>query len=540
MARPNFLFISTHDINPHLGCYAGVWPGAEEAVTPRLDALAAEGVRFDSALAAAPVCAPARSAIFTGVYPTAAGTMHMRANAVPPPEVQLVPEILRRAGYFATNNWFTDFQFDVPPTAFDYCGDNAHWRDRPDPQTPFFAAFHSLITHESKLYEDGARLVDVLSQVAPDARRDAAEVTLPPYYPDLPEFRTAWANYLNLISAMDQWVGRLVDDLAADGLSENTVVIFWSDHGIGMPGGKRWAAEAGLRVPLIVRWPAAIAGGQVRTDVVETMDLAATILEIAGVKVPENMDSAPLISSAGAALVSDGLAFGARDRMMDDEDTSRTVRDDRYRYIRHMHPDRSPMQFGKYPDQFPPTQRLRMMKYAEARQVADGELPSLLTEPQRRLVATTKEPEEFYDLVNDPHQTTNLIADPTVTDHVSRLREQLDQWMRGTGDLGLKDELDLIRAWSPGGVRPQTDTPEVEMQEGMLRATSTTEGASIGWTKNEPDLRPPQQFEARLGRRIQLDLPWNVYTDPIPQDDGPVWFRAWRLGFEPSETVRIG
>ncbi|GAA3641180.1 hypothetical protein GCM10022200_26170 [Microbacterium awajiense] len=540
MARPNFLFISTHDINPHLGCYEGVWPGAEQAVTPRLDDLARSGVRFDTALAASPVCAPSRSAIFTGAYPTKVGTMHMRANAVPPPEVELVPEILRRAGYFTTNNWFTDFQFDVPPTAFDYCSDDAHWRDRPDPSMPFFAAFHSLITHESKLYETGAALVDAKSQVPPDARQDPAAVQLPPYYPDTAEFRTAWANYLDLIAAMDHWVGRLLDQLDADGLRENTVVIFWSDHGIGMPGGKRWAAEAGLRVPLIVGWPAAIAGGRARTDVVETLDLAATVLSLAGLDVPAYMDAAPLFTQDGQDLVSDGLAFGARDRMMDDEDTSRTVRDVQYRYTRHLHPDRSPLQYGKYPDQFPPTRQLRQMRYAEARQLADGELPSLLSPPQRRLVATTKDPEELYDLVADPHQTTNLASRPEYAAVKSGLSRALDDWIDATGDLGLIDECQLIARWSPDGARPRTNAPVAVSTDEGIHLTCATEGASIGWRLDAPDRRPPQDFETRLGQRIQLDSPWNVYTAPIPPDVGRVWTRAWRLGFEASETVEIG
>src|SRR5690242_7507752 len=117
--RPNILWITTHDISPDLGCYAGVWPGAEYAHTPNLDRLAAEGARYDHAFATTPVCAPSRSAIITGMFPTAIGTMHMRTKAVPPPEVRCFPEYLRAAGYYCTNAAFTDYQFETPVTVYD-------------------------------------------------------------------------------------------------------------------------------------------------------------------------------------------------------------------------------------------------------------------------------------------------------------------------------------------------------------------------------------------------------------------------------------
>ncbi|MGO1200712.1 MAG: sulfatase-like hydrolase/transferase, partial [Dermabacteraceae bacterium] len=165
MNRPNILWISTHDINPHLGTYAGIWPGAEQARTPNLDRLAAQGARFDRAYASAPVCAPSRSAIITGCHPTSIGTMHMRSNAVLPEEIRLLPELLREAGYYTTNNWFRDFQTEAPGTAFDDDSSTAHWRGRPE-GAPFFAAFHGLITHESQIYLDSEALREASPHVA--------------------------------------------------------------------------------------------------------------------------------------------------------------------------------------------------------------------------------------------------------------------------------------------------------------------------------------------------------------------------------------
>ena len=192
MTMPNVLWISTHDINPHLGCYAGIWPGAEQATTPTLDRLAADGLRFDRAMATAPVCAPARSSIMTGQFTTAIGTMHMRTSAVPPDETVLLPQLFRAAGYHTTNNWFTDFQMEIPNPVFDACSTRAHWRDRLPGQS-FFAMVHLLTTHESQIYLDGARYGAATAHVPDDARVDPATVQLPPYHPDTEPFRTAWA-----------------------------------------------------------------------------------------------------------------------------------------------------------------------------------------------------------------------------------------------------------------------------------------------------------------------------------------------------------
>jgi len=280
---PNILWISTHDINPHLGAYAGVYPGAECARTPNLDRLAAEGMRFDRAFAAAPICAPSRSAIMTGCYPTAIGTMHMRTKAVPPPQVRLFTEYLREAGYYTTNNWFTDFQVPTPASAFDDCGATAHWRNRPAADTPFFAA-HGMTTHESRIYLDDEAFAQLTRHVGAADRHDPDSVRLPPYYPDTETFRRSWARYLDLITEMDHWVGELLAQLDADGLAENTIVVFWSDHGPGMPRAKRWINDSGLHEPLIARWPGRVAPGSVNTEVVQLMDLAPTMLRLAAAR----------------------------------------------------------------------------------------------------------------------------------------------------------------------------------------------------------------------------------------------------------------
>ncbi|MBC7278085.1 sulfatase [Nocardioides sp.] len=536
---PNIVWISTHDINPHLGSYQGLWPDADQPSTPRLDRLAREGVRFDQAFAAAPVCAPARSAIMTGCYPISIGTMHMRTKAVPPDEVRLVSEQFRKSGYYATNNWFTDFQVDTPPTAFDDCSPGAHWRNRPE-GSPFFASFHSLITHESRIYGDAAYAAET-EELSAEERVNPDSTSFPPYHPDTEPFRRAWARYYDLTTAMDAWVGRILDELEEDGLTEDTLVVFWSDHGASFPRAKRWANEAGLRVPLLARWPGRIAAGSTRDEVVQTMDLAPTILAAAGLDIPAHMHGTPLFDAAGSDLPAAPYAFGARDRMDAQEDAVRTVRDHRFRYTLNLHPDRSGMQYNYYPDHLDTWGELRRLVHEEGQRLSFGEAPSILTDLQRSILTVPRPEEELYDIAVDPHETSNLAADPEYADVKQRLRRALDQWRATYGDLGTMPERELLDQWRPGGVPRRTATPEVTVTDGRVTVSCATPAASIGWTTMPPaeprDLTPVEQ---QTGSPVQDGRHWHVYADPFLLPEGAdVWIAAWRLGYAPSNEVRL-
>ena len=533
--RPNIVWISTHDINPDLGCYAGVWPGAEYAHTPNLDALAARGVRFDNAFAAAPICAPARSAIITGCFPTAIGTMHMRSKAVPPPEVRLLPEIFRQAGYYCTNNWFTDFQMDLPETVFDECSWTAHWRNRPDADTPFFAMFHGMTTHESKVYLEDDAFAAETKNVPDEVRHDPALAPLPPYYPDDEAFRTAWAKYADLITEMDHWVGQIVAELEADGLLEDTIVVFWSDHGKGMPRAKRWPNESGLREPLIVSWPGHLPEGAVATGLTHTMDLAPTMLELAGLDVPEFMHGVSLFADDLTAKPQpNAYTFGGRDRQGEADDRSRTVRDERFRYIRNFFPDKPAMLHTEYPDRLSTWSVFRRLASDECQQRARGELPSIMTPPQRAVVAQSKPAEELYDIVADPHETVNLADDSRFADDLARLRGALGEWIETYGDLGAEPESVLEERWRPGGVRRRTAEPTASVQDGLLIAESHTEGSLLGWTTDEPTPpEDPKPFQREIGLPTPDGRTWHPYYDAVPVSP-PVWVKAWRIGYEPS------
>lgn len=541
-ARPNILWITTHDINADLGCYVGVWPGAEYAHTPNLNQLAAEGARYDNAFAVAPVCAPSRSAVITGMFPTAIGTMHMRSRSVPPAEVRCFPEYLRAAGYYCTNNAFSDFQFQTPVTVWDEHGPEAHWRNRTEPTQPFFAAFHGMVTHESQIDADEALCQRNTSRLLPHQRHDPDAAPLPPYYPDTPVFRQAWARYSDNITAMDYWAGDLLRQLEEDGLVNDTLVVFWSDHGRGMPRAKRWPYDSGLRVPLLMRWPGKIAQGTARAEPVSLMDLAATTLSVAGLPVPAHMHAQALFDAEGRPASNPRpFIIGHRDRMDEQEDTMRTVRDARFRYIRNYHPDRSAMQHLEYADHMATWKELRRLSFEESQQRGRGKVPDRLTPTQRSVLAATKPQEELYDTGADPHENHNLADDPRYAAELGRLRDALAQWQQTYGDLGLLPEAELIERWRPGGVSPATEPPRVQVVAGRVVATCTTEGASIGWTTDAPRSDVASSpFAAVAGDPNTGGRRWRLYSGPLVAPAGAtVWFRAHRLGYEESSDVAL-
>jgi N-sulfoglucosamine sulfohydrolase len=548
LERPNILWICCEDISPDLSCYRGIWPGAEYASTPHLDQLADEGARFDAAFAVAPVCAPSRSGIITGMYPTSIGTMHMRSRGVPPPEVRCLPEYLRAAGYYCTNNSKTEYQFQAPVTLWDENSTTAHWRNRPDPSQPFFAVFNSLTTHESQIYAAEDQYLANTAALAPEQRHDPALAPLPPYYPDTPAMRLAWAHYHDNISAMDHWAGGLLRQLAEDGLSDSTLVVFWSDHGRGFPRAKRWPYEAGLHEPLLVRWPGRITPGTQRGELVSLIDLFPTVLCAAGLPLPDHIHGQPIFDAQGHFSGEPrAYVYGHRDRMDETEDMVRTVRDTRFHYMRNFHPDRPYWAHLDYAEPFASWRELRRLHFQEATMRGRGEVPNLLSPAQRLFLASQRPPEELYDLVDDPHEIHNLAGDPAYAAVLERMRGELERWQAAYGDLGLVPEEELIERWRPGGVWPITDPPSVHVEGGQIHASCATPGASIAWTLDPP--QPPEaqgeptmmaMFDRIVGNPETGGRSWRLYTGPIQATPGQaIWLRACRLGFRESADVEV-
>ncbi|HIL24137.1 MAG TPA: sulfatase [Verrucomicrobia bacterium] len=416
--RPNILWLSAEDISSHLGCY-----GDARAITPHLDRLATEGVRYTHAFTTAGVCAPCRSGIITGMYQTTLGTHHMRCKAVLPEHIRPFPMYLREAGYFCTNNSKTDYQFRHPKETWDMSGRKGHWRGRKKGQ-PFFAVFNFTGCHESGIASE-AKYKTVTANLKPSQRQDASKLTLPPYYPDTPIVREDWKRNYELITAMDAWAGDLIGQLKEDGLYENTIIFFWSDHGVGLPRAKRWLYDSGTRVPLIVRQPGGKAAVSYR--LVSSIDFGPTVLELAGLEIPKHMQGRSFIGGAPRKFV-----FGARDRMDERYDIIRSVRGPRFRYIRNYEPLKTYYQYMNTPEKGATMREIR--RVAEA-----GKLPAAA----KLFMASTKPTEELYDLETDPHEIHNLIGERKHADKLNELRAAHSDWVKRTGDLGLLPEAEI-------------------------------------------------------------------------------------------------
>jgi N-sulfoglucosamine sulfohydrolase len=270
------------------------------------------------------------------------------------------------------------------------------------------------------------------------------------------------------------------------------------------------------------------------------MDLAPTMLSLCGIDVPAGMDGRAFLDPEGRPLEQNTFLFGGRDRMDEQEDTVRTVRDARYRYVRNLHPDRSGMQHLGYADHLDTWAELRRLHTAEAGQLATGRAPDVLTPLQRSVLAAGRPAEELYDLLADPHETTDLAASPEHAPALERLRSALDDWWAAQPDLGLLPERELLERWAPDGVRPATATPALRVADDGVHVTCTTEGALLGWTDVPPSAGgpPPADLAAVIGSPVEDGRRWRLVTGPVPVPaDGTLWFRAWRLGYRTGEDA---
>ncbi len=524
--KPNILWISFEDTNPFYGCY-----GDPVARTPNLDRLAAGGCRWPDTFSTAGVCAPARSAIITGMYPISIGTHHMRTthtnpatpelptpySAVVPHYVKCFPEYLRAAGYYCTNNVKTDYQFDPPRTAWDELSTEAHWRSRGDPDRPFFAVFNLDRTHESGMWPEKC----------PEVAFDPGEIEPPPYFPDTPRVREAMARMYTNIEHNDGILGRLLKELDDDGLADDTIVFHWSDHG-PLPRGKRWPYDSGIRVPMIVRWPGRIEPGTVSDRLLSTIDLGPTVLSVAGVEVPRHMQGRAFLGAA--AQPPREYVYASRDRYDEAYDMVRAVRDRRFKYIRNCRPDLPYLLWVPYRNRHPILQEMWRLYMA-------GELEG----PQLLMFQHPRPVEELYDTHADPYEIRNLAGEAACRPHLRRLREALDDWRDEVGDMGEIPEAEMVRRWYPGGEQPVTAPPvlvpicqespgrEAAPQGARLRGPvllqlhCATQGASIACTFEGGD-------EAR----------WLLYTEPLrlPEGATTVRARAVRIGYkESAESV---
>jgi arylsulfatase A-like enzyme len=417
--RPNIMWISSEDHGPQMGCY-----GDALAVTPNVDGLASRGVRYATCWSNAPVCAPARTTIITGMYPPSLGAEHMRSMVAMPEGTRLFPSILREQGYYCTNNSKEDYNVDVSEKVWDVSSNKAHWKNRPDADQPFFAVFNSTLSHES-----------AIRRFQGEPKHDVTKVRVPAYHPDTPTSRRDWAIYYDTVTQADEAAGKHLKELEAAGLAESTIVFYWGDHGSGMPRSKRWPCNSGLHVPLVVYIPEAFAhlrpydykAGGVCERPVSFVDFAPTMLSLAGIPPKTWMQGKAFLGPYADAAQK--YVYGFRGRMDERLDLVRSVTDGQFVYVRNYMPHRSQAQHVAYQFETPTTAEWRTLYEA-----------GKTNEAQSAFWKTPKACEELYDLTNDPDEVNNLVGVDGYLEKLDELRVRQQIKAREINDLGFMPE----------------------------------------------------------------------------------------------------
>jgi len=527
--QPNILWIVCEDSSPNYSFY-----GDKTAKTPNLDALAAESIIYDNAFATTPVCAPSRSAIITGMLPSSLGTMHMRTgkdiqswgnlkykdtvkdhlgnlvkdlkgnlireySAVIPEQVKCFTEYLRASNYYCTNNQKTDYQFAAPQSAWDENNAKAHWKNTPEGM-PFFSVFNFGETHESKIWETKSPLT-----VNPK------DVPVPAYFPDNSVVRNDIARYYSNIELLDKKIGELIAELKKDGLYDSTIIFFYSDHGGPLPRQKREIYDSGLKVPLIVRFPKGQNKGK-NTEMISFTDLAPTILSLADIKPPTQLDGKAFLGKFKAK--ESKVIYATSDRFDEFTDRIRIVRDKQFLYVKNYYP-----QLPKYKNvsyRFSMPLMMNILENKEKNQLDDAQ--KYWFEPKIN--------EELYDCINDPLQLNNLVNNPVYDEKLQELRELVINQFDKKTDFGKFSEVDLIHSMWPNGIQPQTEKVIITNTKAKLQLKSKTKGASISYI-----ILPKDSKE-----KVNNNSKWKLYTTPFTVDsNSKIYTKATRIGYKESE-----
>lgn len=530
--RPNIVWLVAEDLSPMLPMY-----GDNTIDTPNLSRLAREGVTYTNVYSVSGVCAPSRYTLATGRYTTSDGAHNMRVQyskahlenvglttyeVVPPPAVKMMSQVLREAGYYTSNNDKEDHQFAPPRVAWDAKGRHATWRGRAEGQ-PFFSIFNFGITHESQVWNtrppignqrfyhlfDGEGQEALAQQEGhPNHVPDDLDVPIPPYLPDTEAVRTDVRRVYSNIIEMDQQVGEVLDALEEDGLLENTIIVFYGDHGGPLPRQKRLLYDSGLQVPMVIRYPHAQHAGTVDDQLVSFVDFAPTAFSLTGIEPPAYLEGQVVLGSYREEPRS--YVFAAADRLDTEYDMIRAVRDKRFKYLRNFNPERGYYLPVAYREQMATMQELLRLRES-------GEL----TAAQRQWFRTSKSQEELFDTENDPHELNNLAADPAYAAKLAELRSALDGWMAQTNDKGFVPERDLLDQFWPDWQQPQTAAPTIQRNGDQVTLASAMEGAALGYQVGE-----------------DTEGVWHVYTEPFTlAPDQPLRAMAHRLGYQPSPIV---
>ncbi len=517
---PNILWISWEDVGPHLGAY-----GDDYAITPNIDQLAQEGITYLNAYSNYPVCAPARSTIITGQYASSYGGQNMRSRNIPFDTVRLFPQLLKEAGYYCTNDVKTDYQLECD---LDFVWDKtelgARWDGRKEGQ-PFFSVINLVTTHEGHSRTTNTLWVRKLEQILGSKRHDPKLAPIPPYFPDNEIVRENIALYYDNLTYTDSISGTILDQLENEGLMDNTIVMFWGDHGWGLPRGKRWPYQSGLKVPLIIRIPEKYqeawsrnrnhAAGTKTDELVSFVDFAPTVLSMAEIEIPEYMQGQAFLGPTAKAPRQ--YVYGGRGRMDETYDCIRTVIDKDYLYIRN------------YASHLPHVQTIRTMEqHPIMKSLRELHAGNKLNGDQSKFFQATKPVEELYDLKKDPHQLNNLTNKASSQKLLMKFREKNTKWMMEIEDVGLATEPILEARNRSNGTWPKTSGPTAVLKRTFwngdleILLECTTPGASIAWRYRDIE-------------------EWKIYNKPLLlKSNSKVVAKANRVGYSPSKKVEIG
>ena len=536
--KPNILWLVTEDMGAYLPAF-----GDSTIQTPNLSRLASEGIIYPNLYSVSGVCAPSRSAIITGMYPSGIGSSNMRTNsyteetglkayeAIPPAEVRMFSELLRKQGYYCSNNNKEDYQFKAPVTGWDESSSYAHWRNRAAGQA-FFAVINFTETHESGLFEPyGFRHIETrhyhegdTSYIWKDGRLTEEETPvhlakdtkfkIPPYLPNTEVVRRdMWKEYNN-IAETDKQIGAVLKQLEDDGLLENTIIFFYGDHGGPYPRQKRLVYDSGLNTPMIIRFPKKQLAGSKDTQLISFVDFAPTLLSLVGVKPPEYMQGQAFMGKYAASQERKYI-HAAADRFDAETDAIRAVRDKRFKYIRNYRPEQGYYLPVSFREQIPTMQELLRLR-------DEGKLDSI----QAQWFRTSKAPEELFDCQSDPYELTNLAGNPEYQEKLEELRAEMDRWIAAIGDQPNLPEVKLIeQLWKGSETQPVTADPVISENNGKIEISCSTEGASIGYKI--------------IGQNGEEPKSWSVYEQAFaaPQN-AKIMVRAHRIGFKPSKTIK--
>lgn len=473
---PNIVWITCEDIGPMLGCY-----GDTVARTPNLDQLATDGTKYTKAYATAPVCSPSRSCIITGVHATSLGSQHLRSEVTIPGEIIPFPKYLREVGYYCTNNDKEDYNF-TDTTIWNESGKEAHWRNREGNQS-FFSVFNLGMTHQSQIFGTDRQFEDRYGyKLSQEERCQPDSIVLPPYYPDSPVIRKLWARYYDLVTIMDNEVGNLLHQLKEDGLEDNTIVFFYSDHGIGLPRGKRALYDFGIKVPLLINIPEKFregwgeTGGAINSDLVSFTDFAPSLLSLVGIDIPGYMQGTSLFTENTSEATE--YIFATSDRVDEGFELSRAVISKKYKYIRNYMPHLPLLQPNFYTDQSEIMQELN--------RISEN---SKLNKTRQTMFQKKRMPEELYDLEKDPHEVYNLAADAKYLAVLLKMRTAHTNWVLKTFDTGfMPEEMMHSLSWH--------STPyEMARDTGLYPLRRIVEAANLMLDPGKLDAKLPEYLD---------------------------------------------